>query len=238
VSDGELLSELQRSNVVTVGEEDPSVLDSVKIVGLKSDGSFTNTLSSDVTAVVQFELLSDSDVNNSTITWFVNGQQFKTGTFGATNADRLLAGEKNSAGDVAMVFNDQISVTVIPQTDGATGDSIQSETLTVQNALPVATNVKVAPAKPRTGQNLVLSFIFTDADIVLGNSAQSNASTVKWFKKSRTTNNQFVEVKEYANESVIPSIATKTGDQWKAVVTPNDSVADGTTVESNTVTVA
>jgi hypothetical protein len=187
---------------------------------------------------LQFSLLADSDINNSTIAWFVNGAKFKEGKFGTDGADRILPAETVN-GVTALFINNQIFATVTPETDGATGKPAQSDTIIVQNAIPIVKNVKVAPSNPRNAQNLVLSFTFSDNDLLfLNDGSQSNQSTVKWYRSNRASNFAFAEVTEFRNVSVIPSSATSTGDQWKAIVTPFDGLDEGTPVESNAVNIS
>jgi len=239
VSDGVLSSSVIKSPILTISEASP-VVDTLTIKGLLSNGSLVDKITSDITAIAKFSLLSDSSTNRSRITWFVNGTQFKNGIFGINdNIDRIVSGETDGNGNIALLINNEIFVTVEPETNESSGTQSQSSTIIVQNSLPVASNVTIAPSRPKPAQNLVLSFTFSDQDIVLSNDgSQSNLSTVKWYKANRTTNNQFIEVAEFENESIIPSTATLLGDRWKAVVTPFDGLDSGTAVESNVVLVS
>ena len=237
VNDGTVSSPTIQSNVITISEAPPSV-DSVDIVGLEADGTLTNNLTADTAAVVQFSLLSDSDINNSQITWFVNGQKFKTGTYGVTaNIDRIQAGERNTNGQFGMYLNNSIYVTVTPQTGGSSGTPVSSSEVIVGNALPVASNVVVAPSNPVQGQNIVLTFTFFDYDIAIGNTSQTNMTTVAWSKSNISTGGDFVVVPSLNNLSVVPSTNLTRGDQWKATVTPNDGLDNGIPVDSNIVTI-
>lgn len=236
VSDGELKSDIAQSSTLTIGETPPQV-ESIVIKGLLNN-TITDKLTAAHTAVAQFTLLSDSNTNNSIITWYVNGDEFKIGAFGIVeNIDRIIPGEANALGDIALLMNNEIYVQIVPNTSGSSGTPVQSDTVVVQNAIPIVSNVTVAPANPKVGQNLVLSFMFADADSTYGQTTQSNLSTVRWYKSSKDTNYQFVEVASLANQSTVKSAETKRNDQWKSIVTPYDGLDLGTPITSNIVTI-
>ena len=109
----------------------------------------------------------------------------------------------------------------------------------LRRALRVFGLVRVAPSRPRSAQNLVLSFTFSDTDLAsVTDGSQSNQSTVKWYKANRASNFEFVEVTALRNVSIVPPAETTVGDQWKAAVTPFDGLDEGTVVESNIVTIS
>lgn len=238
VNDGNLFSDLVRSDVIEVGEFPPEI-SAVAIRGLTPSGAITTRISAESDAFVQYVILSDTGEDRSSITWTVNGEVFKTGVVGEDeNADRILAGETNAIGEIAISLGNEISATIEPETGDASGASISSDTVVVQNSLPVVSDVSIGPSSPKSAQNLVLNFNFSDADISeTADNGQSNLSTVKWFKKNTSTGSAFIEVGDLAGESVVPSAQTARGDQWKALITPFDGLDEGTPVESPTVTI-
>lgn len=237
VNDGLLFSEKIKSNIVEIVES-PPIAGNVIVRGLKPTGAISNSLTSEDTAIAVFEFTADTPINNSTISWFINDSLAKEGTFGVTeNADRILPDEIDSAGNTLMAINNEIFVQVTPETGGASGDSVSSESKIVGNTIPRAENVFVGPSNPSSAQNLVVSFEIVDRDIEIGDPNQENQSTVNWFFSDATTGNQFVEIPELENSSVVVSSFTKRGQQWKAVITPFDGLDQGETVDSNIITI-
>ena len=250
-SDGALFSDIIKSNIVNISETKPS-LSSVSIKSRTASGTVASIIRGDREVFVDFEFAGAVDKNESEIAWFVNGEIFKTGKFGESedvtvgdsdetvtlSADTLQPGEINAASTLALQFNNELSVTVTPQTGTSSGEAVGSDAAVVQNALPVVTDVLLGPTNPKATQSLTLTFTFSDYDInVAGNQDQSNQSKVKWLFKSNATGNIFREVTELANQSTVPSLFLVRHQQWRAEVTPSDSLDDSKAVESNTVTI-
>lgn len=254
VSDGELYSDLVKSEVVYVNESRPTI-NQLEIKGLDENGNILERISSDNTAIVQFNLSSDSNVNNSEIIWYVNGAEFKRGTYGEDDADRILPGETSpSALEVGLRLDNEISVQVIPKTDGSTGEGITSDIKIVQNAYPKIFNLLVLPEIPVETNNLVVSWDFYDFEIIaLGNQSQTDNTEVRWFKKDVDLNGEPIgEFKDVTADSTIGnSIFTDldsktstissdvliTGQQWYASITPNDGFDNGEVVQTNIITI-
>ena len=236
VSDGTLFSSKERSNSLIIGEEPPEVQE-VSVRGLTDDGRLLERITAGITAVAQFNIQADTQSNQSRITWFVDNSEYKTGIFGEDeNIDRIFPGEETDDGIIALQQNNEISVQIQPETEGASGDQITSDPVIVQNARPIASNVEVNPENPASAQNLVVNFDFEDVDIdLVGDSTQENLSRIEWMYKDRSTNNEFVEAENYANQSVLPSDATGSGERWMAVIVPFDGLDFGDRVESNIV---
>ena len=250
-SDGALFSDVTKSNIINISETQPA-LSSVAIKSRTESGVVANIVRGDRVVFVEFEFAGAVDQNESEITWFVNGEIFKTGKFGESedvaiadsedivtlSADTLQPGEINGASTLALQFNNTLSASVTPKTGSASGEAASSDEVVVQNALPVVTDVLLGPTNPKATQDLALTFAFSDYDIlVAGNQDQSNQSKVKWLFQSNSTGNIFREVTELANQSTVPSSFLVRHQQWRAEVTPSDSLDEGKAVESNTVTI-
>ena len=236
-SDGQLYGSRSKSDSVLITEAPPSVA-SVKIVGLKDSGEISSSITSSDTAILKFDLLSDTDINNSEITWIVNDVDYKTGVLNIDNdIDRIKNTEFDKAGNLVLAINNSLSVRIVPQTAGATGDTITSEAVVIKNSPPSVKDVFVGPTNPRSTQNLILSYKFVDKDIDAGDSTQSDQSNIQWFFADATTNNVFEENVSLANTSKVPSEMLKINQKWKAVVTPFDALDKGLPQSSNIVTI-
>lgn len=253
-SDGELFGSIVTSEIKIVGEDKPT-LTNLTIKGQTATGSASSDVRSSTLAVVDFSLLGDSDVNDSEIIWYVNGEEFKRGSISdepeaveegetPTAADRLIPGEVNPSSetgdlsDIALRIDNELQVTVIPKTGGATGDAIESDIVIVKNGLPVITSAAIGPSQPKSSQNLVLTYSFVDIDVAYGDNTQSDQTMIKWFYKSALTRNNWVEVPEFENATEVPSTATAKGQTWTAVVTPFDGLDTGSDFTTNEVTIS
>jgi len=257
VSDGALLSDVTKSNIINISETQPA-LSAVAIKAKTASGVVANIIRGDRVVFVEFEFVNQTNKNESEITWFVNGEIFKTGKFGESedvtigdttdtdtdtvtvtlSADTLQPGEINASSTLALQFNNTLSVSITPKTGSASGDAVGSDEVVVQNALPVVTDVLLGPTNPKATQDLTLTFAFSDYDItVSGNQDQINQSKVKWLFKSNSTGNIFREIAELANKSTVSSSFLVRHQQWQAEVTPSDSLDDGKVVLSNIVTI-
>jgi hypothetical protein len=236
VSDGSLLSETTKSNVVTVLEDNP-IAENAVIKSINEDGAVSNVIRGNRKIFVQFNIVADTEVNTSEITWLVNGDEFKKGEFGIdVGIDEIQPGEIDSDGVLALSINNEISAVIVPQTDGVRGEPVTADPVIVGNSLPVVSNVLVGPTNPKANQNLIVSFTFADYDIdIAGIQSQTNESSVKWFMKTASTS--FIEVTEVQNESIVPSSLTAIGQSWKATVIPSDGLDNGEGVESNIIVI-
>ena len=142
VSDGTLLSDPVATNVVSVGEGSPE-LSGTKIVAQRPDGAISDSLTTNDTAILKFDLLADTKSNRSELVWYVNDEEFKRGVIGeAVNIDRISPGEvSEESGQSAMVIGNEIYVEIIPQTDGATGTTVTTDAVVIGNGVPIARNV-------------------------------------------------------------------------------------------------
>ncbi|MCD6435280.1 MAG: hypothetical protein J7L15_02730, partial [Clostridiales bacterium] len=277
VSDGELFGNTIRSNNVVVLESSP-VISQLEIVGVDAYGTESKIVTSETTAIAKFNYYSDTDINNSEVIWYVGGQFFKGGLFGSKNEQGILYEELkpgeyglNTTRELALKYENTIYVQVIPQTEGKIGDTINSDTITVGNALPVVGGLALIPKKPSSLQNIILSWDFYDFEIHAlfegETNSQTNRTSVQWWKKDVGTDTDWEKI--YDNADALPEVFVLkgyegcvdvsrsrtdnisiisyvnasnenkffTGQQWKAVVTPNDFEDDGIPVESEIVTI-
>ncbi|NOY59052.1 MAG: PKD domain-containing protein, partial [Calditrichaeota bacterium] len=112
--------------------------------------------------------------------------------------------------------------------DGTDFGTLQtSSTVTVgsSNTPPTATNLTITPANPLTGDDLVGSYTYNDAD-----SDPESGTEIRWYKDGA---NQAA----YNNLLTVPSSATAHGQKWYFTVHPNDGKEFGTLATSDTVTI-
>jgi len=255
VSDGELLSELKKADTVNVIEGIPTVSE-ILIRGLDVNGAIVDRISSDNTAFVTFNLNADTTGNQSEIIWFVGGFEFKRGVYGSpvapdkVPADRLLPGEVSlNTGDWALKIANEIWVQIIPSTGTSIGLATTSGTKIVENAYPVISNALILPTVVTQFSDMTLTWDFSDFDIdVLQTESQVDTSRVDWYLKTtaggsvQTTDFEKVDAALIDTDipnhvSVVRSAILSEGQQWFARITPNDSVDDGTVVQTQTKTI-
>jgi hypothetical protein len=235
VTDGELFGTETKSDVITVVEDIPTV-DVVQVKARRPNGTISSKLTAGDTAIVQFNLLADSNSNSSLIRWIVNDEIFKQNFVGEKNADTLRSGEASSTNVVALTFNNEIKVEIVPDTGGASGDAVTSESVIVQNAVPIISFIQLAPATPTAGQDLFINYVMTDSDIdVNADPNQEDQTTIKWFRSVTGREADFTEVTSLQNKESVTSSHTEKGDIWKAQLTPFDSLEFGQAVDSNVV---
>jgi hypothetical protein len=115
---------------------------------------------------------------------------------------------------------------VIP-TDSYAEGTTRSDTFTLLNSPPVASNLKVIPQRARAyrldGENLIASYDYSDAD---GN--PESGSVVSWYR-----NGAF-----FSNLIQVPASSTTIGQTWYFTVTPRDSSGTvGALATSETITI-
>jgi len=248
VSDGELLSNINKSNISEVIEGKPSV-DQLTIKGLEDNGSIVDRLAANIVALSQFNFHADTNVNNSEIIWYVNGIEFKKGIYGDKNIDRILPGEVSvQTLDIGLKMMNEISMKIIPRSEGAFGEPINSDIYVVKNSIPTVTDVYLVPKQPNQYQNLTLTWKFFDFEIdALDDTSQENMTTVKWYRKNPGAMS-FEEVTDTVSLnqittniegqiSTVNSSLTIVEQQWKAIITPNDSLDNGIPITSNIIIV-
>ena len=121
---------------------------------------------------------------------------------------------------------DMITVTVTPN-DGTVNGTAVSDTATVANTAPVASNVLLSDTTPTTNQTISVSHDYGDAD----GDAESG-TTYQW---QINTGSGFVNIAGPTSSSLDLSLAGNgnKGDQLRVLVTPKDGTGFGTGVLSN-----
>jgi hypothetical protein len=254
VSDGSLLSELVTSNTVQVFQDKP-VAKEVVIKGLLPDGTIVSEITANNSAIVQFNFQSDIDENETEITWWVEGEIFKTGkvsdviTDGSCPITQICPGEVSTTNiRIGLRLLQEIFVEVLPVSRGIVGNAVRSSTVVVKNSLPEITDIVLTPNSPNQFEDLFLRWNFFDFEVdALDDPTQTDLSEVKWFRKDSPTS-EFIEVTDTASlaqiivniagrNSILSNSLTVVGQEWFARVVPNDSLDDGIPVDSNTVTI-
>ncbi|MHA1933376.1 MAG: hypothetical protein ACW96X_12600, partial [Promethearchaeota archaeon] len=120
--------------------------------------------------------------------------------------------------------------TVKPSDGILFGNLSTSSNITIQNTPPIVTSPSILPNNPKTGNDLINSYSWTDSDI---GDIESN-SLVQWYRDNGTG---FILQTLFTNQSLIPSNATRKNDQWKYNITPSDGEGYGNPIESLVVTI-
>jgi len=115
--------------------------------------------------------------------------------------------------------------TVRPSDGYGLGTRQNSTSVTIQNTVPVASSLQLTPALPKTDDNLVASYSYSDAD----SDAQSG-SEIRWYKNNTLQT-------AYNNLLTVPASATTKGENWYYTVKPRDGTDFGTLQTSSTVTI-
>ncbi len=249
VSDGELLSQQEKSDTIFVVEGIP-IASGITIQGLDENGAILTDIRTNNTAFVTFTLEGDTDTNKSEIIWFVDDFEFKRGFLGETVGvdeippDRILPGEVSiNTGDWALKLGNEIYVQIIPSTGTTVGDSVSSGTEVVVNALPEISNANILPTVVTQFSSMTLTWDFSDFDIdVLKDATQAEATIIKWFRKIPPVNSnqstifrevtdpdslEFITTDIANHTSVVDSAIINTDEQWYAQLIPNDGFDDG-----------
>ncbi len=243
-SDGKDFGTTVFSPVVAVVPRQPGA-DDVRIVPIRNL-IINDRFDTSSTFRVEYDFQTDdvgigSVENGTIIKWFVNGLLFKEDTF--TEGERTtggtaegldpkeLAPNELSGGQSAHLIGNQISAEVTPNTLTITGITVRSQTITVENSIPIANNVQIQPLIPNVQSTLTLTFEIDDLDITLA--IQTDQSEIKWF--SSANGRDFAEVEDLRQETTAPPFFLRGGEHWYSEVTPFDGLDLGITKRSNIV---
>ena len=105
---------------------------------------------------------------------------------------------------------------------GTSSTSVSEDVNT--NTPPVASNVALTPQAPQTGDDVVVSYTYSDDD-----GDGESGTTVAWHLNGAQQSGH--------TSATLPSSATTKGDSWHAVVTPSDGEDAGTAVASSAVVI-
>ncbi|HGJ64423.1 TPA: hypothetical protein ENS27_03410, partial [bacterium] len=100
--------------------------------------------------------------------------------------------------------------TIRPQDGINFGEMQKSPLVTISNSLPKATNLIINPSKPLTADELICSYIYSDAD-----EDTENGTEINWYKDDVYQSN-------YKNKLKISANSTQKGQIWYFTVKPKD----------------
>ncbi|MBI5148290.1 S-layer homology domain-containing protein [Candidatus Pacearchaeota archaeon] len=132
-------------------------------------------------------------------------------TSGTTYYYKVLA--YNDAGNSG--FSNIVSATTLTN----------NETNITENIAPIATNLILSPSNPKTTDNLVASYSYSDAD----NDTESGTE-IRWYKNG-------ILQTVYNNDLTISASVTTKNDVWYFTVQPKDGTTFGQLKTSNSVTI-
>ncbi len=101
-----------------------------------------------------------------------------------------------------------------------------SPEVTIGNRLPVVNGLMISPANPKTGDQLICSYVYTDLD----GDAESGTE-IRWYKDE-------VYQSYYKNKTTISSSSVKKGQTWYVTVKPKDGYEYGELARSASVVIA
>lgn len=140
------------------------------------------------------------------IVWYLNSQALPAGTITGTTVP------------TSQTQKGQQWYAEVTPSDGTNSGSTQtSNTVTIQNTPPVLTDVEITPQSPDESEDLSVSYSASDAD------QDSLTTTIYWYLDG-------VRITEFDDDTTIPSIATREGDEWRVEV----MISDGDEIISKT----
>ncbi len=168
--------------------------------------------------------------------------------------------------DYGLRIGNSVQVSIIPQTSSTVGEITTSLISVVQNALSVISDVGFVGSSFSENNNLNLIFTFSDFEAVTIRdsdlTSQSNTSIIKWYRKNELDSEftlvysfndpsgqqEIFHIEEYrgqisstvsieSNSSIVSSNILVANQQWYCQVTGNDTIEDGNTVVSKTITI-
>ncbi len=151
--------------------------------------------------------------SGSTITWFKDGVSLQQGTIPGKIVSSSLTSK-----------NEQWYAEITPSDGQDLGSTITSNTVTIQNTPPSFSTPSISPTQPSSDDDLSFSINANDED-------QDTISTeIRWY-----LNGQLMS--ELNDQSTVPSLATRDGDDWYVEVRVSDG--EDTTIwkTSQTVTI-
>lgn len=160
---------------------------------------------------------SDADggqESGSEIIWSRNGVK-------TSNKGRTLLASATSKGQ-------DWSFTLRPRDGAKFGDPHDSLPVTIFNTPPLARNVVIAPAEPKSGDFLTVRYDYQDVD-----EDRENSTEIEWYKNGAIERKVVV----VADEDRRLPVAVLKGDRWYAVVRPMDGTNFGDPVTSPSVSV-
>jgi len=115
------------------------------------------------------------------------------------------------------------TVTVSDGIDWSTPTSSQS--VTIVNTAPIATDVRLSPDTPTSSDNLEIFANYSDLD-----SDAESSPTIRWYRDGQLQS-------QFTNNLTISYSETNRGEIWMAKYVPNDGTSMGSEAQSSTVTI-
>jgi hypothetical protein len=198
--DGESEGAAFTSTSVTVGNSTPTLASAtISPSSPKTTDALSVTLGDATDA--------DGDTVSFTYAWYVDGSLVSTSS--------TLSTSLTSRGD-------EVYVIVTPTDGTASGEAVTSDTVTIENTLPVVSGLSLSPTSPKTADTVTASYAATDAD--------DDAVSLTW--------TWFVDGADVGvSGSTLAGSYFAKGDEIRVEVVPNDGTGDGTKVVSATITV-
>ncbi len=167
--------------------------------------------------------------------------------------------------DYGLRINNSVTVQVTPRTSGVVGEIITSRTVIVENSLPRVYNVEFVGSSHSDRNDLVLSWDWWNFESIAladtDTTGQKDVTTVSWFVKNPGDDN-FTEIYRFNDQtnnleetfidpfyngkitislinhnSIISSSVLFVGQKWQCVITPNDTIDNGTTYTTEEITI-
>ena len=156
------------------------------------------TTSDDLVLSYDYFDLDGDEQSGTTIQWFKDGSLVTGVTTTTVLSSQTTRGE-------------QWSVVVTPSDGFDTGQSVTSATITIANTLPSAVEFVISPTQPVTEDDLLATFSTTDDD------GDSISSSLFWKVDGQ-------RIDSLDNLTTVPSLATRIGDTWEAVLVLDDGI--------------
>jgi len=245
-SDGRDFGSTEISPTVKVAAQEPGV-SGLSLIPTRS-GIINARFDTSSTLTADYEFETDDEgsaalQSGTIISWYLNGTLFKSGTYteivdpniskeelqdlqDANEFATVLKPEEIIGGVSAHEIGNQIYVEVTPKTLLITGSTVRSSTITIENSLPILTNINVQPEFPTTQSTLVLSYTIDDVDIL--KSIQTDQTEIRWFRSINGT--EFIEQESLRDSTTVPNTATSRGDYWRVELTPFDGLEVGSVI--------
>jgi len=185
-----------------------------------------NSLASDITApvIILESPLNSSSIDKGTIIDLTITDDVSVSlvlyNFNGTNITLASPYDINTSG-----WTKGAKTVYVYATDTSNNQNSTVYVFTINNALPVASNVAISPSSPITTNDLNCTWSYSDAD-----SDSQSGTVVKWL-----INN--VENSTFENLTTIDDAYTTKSQQWKCQITPSDGTAYGAAVNSSAVTI-
>ncbi|MAG26966.1 hypothetical protein CMI47_15615 [Candidatus Pacearchaeota archaeon] len=247
--DGFQYGDVAYSNVITVVET-PPFLTRLEIKGRRiSNLSPTERYTTGAHLFADFDYFSPVEQNNSIIRWFVNDDIFKEGLLNEANDSGILntlltPGEFSAATGVAVHSFDIgniIYCEITPVGSSSQGDTVQSQTVTIENEIPSISNVEINGRRESEGNgtanlndNLSITYDYHDTDLEFnfGQLIQSDRTVVQWLVSSGDSSFVEYELPAGSDPKILYASNTVSGQDWKARITPFDGISQGESVET------